>query len=45
MKAVQQCNAVQAQLEEFRKQLVGAHEEQALRDKVENVTRQRDNLD
>lgn len=45
MKAVQECNAVQAQLEEFRKQLVGVHEEQALRDKVEDVTWQRDNLD
>jgi chromosome segregation ATPase len=45
MKAVQQCNAVQAQLEEFRKQLVGVYEEQALRDKVENVTWQRDNLE
>jgi hypothetical protein len=45
MKAVQECNAVQTQLEEFRKQLVGVHEEQALRNKVEDVTWQRDNLD
>jgi chromosome segregation ATPase len=43
--AVREYNAVQAQLEESRKHLVGVQEKQALRGMLENVTWERDNLD
>ena len=40
---VQKCNAVQTQLEEYRKQLVGVQEKQALWVALEEVIRERDN--
>jgi chromosome segregation ATPase len=43
--AVQKCNAVQSQLEESRKHLVGLQEKQAMKGMLENVTWERDNLD
>jgi chromosome segregation ATPase len=42
--AVRERNAVQTQLEESRKHLVGVQEKQALRGMLENVTWERDNL-
>jgi hypothetical protein len=42
--AVRKRNAVQTQLEESRKHLVGVQEKQALRGMFENVTWERDNL-
>jgi chromosome segregation ATPase len=43
-KAARECNAVQTQLEESKKHLVGVQEQQALRGMLENVTWERDNL-
>jgi hypothetical protein len=43
-KVARECNAVQSQLEESKKTLVGVQEQQALRGMLENVTWERENL-
>jgi hypothetical protein len=43
-KSARECNAVQTQLEESKKHLVGVQEQQALRGMLEKVTWERDNL-